>query len=231
MMIWWFLHFENCLISRGIKNVHQDFVIVFAITFAVIVVIIVFSVLIYHIIKKCNSFISTRKNIPNLYVTTEAGTIIYEKEPASQEPTYQESAADALEKVDEIVADVKPNVISSRERRKRFAENRSKTSQVSSYSGGERCDSCSHSHHSQQSQHGSSSHLQDHLQSQNHLQTHLSSQNHLHHHNDRGLYLPLVTTHDHHGRRHTCTLESHRVKQNSSFEKKTFVPKQLSLQY
>ena len=45
----------------GIKNVHQDFVIVFAITFAVIVVLIVILVILFHSIKKCKSFIQSRK--------------------------------------------------------------------------------------------------------------------------------------------------------------------------
>ena len=45
----------------GIKNVHQDFVIVFAITFAVIVVLIVIVVILFHSIKKCKSFIQSRK--------------------------------------------------------------------------------------------------------------------------------------------------------------------------
>ena len=65
--------------DRGIKNVHQDFVIVFAVTFAVIVVLIVSVVITFHTIKKCNSVINQRKQVPNLCVTTEAGTIIYEK--------------------------------------------------------------------------------------------------------------------------------------------------------
>ena len=45
----------------GIKNVHQDFVIVFAITFAVIVVFIVIVVILFHSIKKCKSFLKSRK--------------------------------------------------------------------------------------------------------------------------------------------------------------------------
>ena len=47
--------------DRGIKNVHQDFVIVFAVTFAVIVVLIVSVVITFHTIKKCNSVINQRK--------------------------------------------------------------------------------------------------------------------------------------------------------------------------
>ena len=45
----------------GIKNVHQDFVVVFAITFAVIVLLIVIMVTLFHSIKKCKSFIQSRK--------------------------------------------------------------------------------------------------------------------------------------------------------------------------
>ena len=45
----------------GIKNVHQDFVVVFAITFAVIVLLIVILVTLFHTIKKCKSFIQSRK--------------------------------------------------------------------------------------------------------------------------------------------------------------------------
>ena len=45
----------------GIKNVHQDFVVVFAITFAVIVLVIVIMVTLFHSIKKCKSFIQSRK--------------------------------------------------------------------------------------------------------------------------------------------------------------------------
>ena len=52
----------------GIKNVHQDFVLVFAITFAVIVLLIVIVVTLFHSIKKCKSFIQSRKvGVPDLY--------------------------------------------------------------------------------------------------------------------------------------------------------------------
>jgi len=203
--------------DRGIKNVHQDFVIVFAVTFAVIVVLIVSVVITFHTIKKCNSVINQRKQVPNLCVTTEAGTIIYEKEP-SGESLYHESSAKAFENINEITRDA-PDVISSRERRKKFAENRSKTSAMSSTLSShlnsiEETETCSH-HSPRGSQPSCHSHNQGSHQSL-----------HLH---DRGLHLPIISSHiTQSGRRHTCT---HVESQSKSFGKKISVPKQLSLQY
>lgn len=193
----------------GIKNVHQDFMIVFAITFAVIVVIIVTVVLIFHTIKKCKGIISARKNVPKLSVTTEAGTIIFEKEPIKSKNQA------AFENINEIAQDPL-NRITSREKRKQFAENKSKTSyqtsQISSHlSSIEECETCSF-HSSHPSNHGSGKKLEKILG---------VKEGHLH--------LPLQSSPDPNGRRHTCTLASQRDK--NSFEMKLNLIKQHSLQY
>ena len=192
----------------GIKNVHQDFMIVFAITFAVIVVIIVTVVLIFHTIKKCRGIISARKNVPKLSVTTEAGTIIFEKEPIISKNQA------ALENIHEIAQDP-INRITSREKRKMFAENKSKTSiqtsQISSHlSSIEECESCFHSPH--HSNHGSGKKLEKILGVK-----------------EGSLHLPLQNNQDPNGRRHTCTLASQRDK--NSFEMNLNLIKQHSLQY
>ena len=132
----------------GIKNVHQDFVIVFAVTFAVIVVLIVSIVIIYHTVKKINSFLSSRrKNIPNICVTTDDKTIIYQRESVPSSPvklSENYSNIGGYESSNEIRSD--PESLSSSVKRKKFADNRSKTSYASSHltsiEEGEVCSSC-----------------------------------------------------------------------------------------
>ena len=194
----------------GIKNVHQDFVIVFSITFAAIIVIIVTAVSIFHIIKRCGRYVNSSKSNPNLYVTTvEGGTVVYEKEPI---------LSDSLDETSYIneANQKSPDLMTSRERRKRFAENRSKTSHVSSHLSSIE-ESCSH-HSPQHSQHqGSYDKAIRHLG--------ISS-------SDRSLLqLPLENVHGprHGHRRHTCTLSCQR--EQNSFDKKIQIIKQQSLQY
>ena len=216
----------------GIKNVHQDFVIVFAITFAVIVVLIVSIVIIFHTIKKIRGFLnSRRKSVPNICVTTDDKTLIYQREtvPSSPvKPTDPYSNIGAFETLNEIRSDTSSS-LSSHVRRKNFAENRSKTSYASSHLNsieeGEVCTSCNSRTGSgnvrKTSGAGSSAKdLNKWLGSNEIQQSPRSSKKSL----DRGfggsdksclhrgaldpqsLHLPLVTSHNQ-SRRHTCTLE------------------------
>ena len=226
----------------GIKNVHQDFVIVFAITFAVIVILIVTAVVIYHSIKKFNRFLVSRKQVPNLCVTTEAGTVIYEREP-SLSSLHLDTAAAGLQDINEIRSseDLGPASLSSRERRRRFAENKSKTSYASSYSpvtSTERCESCSCGSQSRAGSghlYGSSSKdLHQWLgASSKELQGSGSRLQGSGPSRELGLHLDIVDMSGsrREGRRHTCTLESQRGR--SSLEQKVEradIRKQHSLQ-
>ena len=226
----------------GIKNVHQDFVIVFAITFAVIVILIVTAVVIYHSIKKFNRFLVSRKQVPNLCVTTEAGTVIYEREP-SLSSLHLDTAAAGLQDINEIRSseDLGPASLSSRERRRRFAENKSKTSYASSYSpvtSTERCESCSCGSQSRAGSghlYGSSSKdLHQWLgASSKELQGSGSRLQGSGPSRELGLHLDIVDVSGsrREGRRHTCTLESQRGR--SSLEQKVEradIRKQHSLQ-
>ena len=225
----------------GIKNVHQDFVIVFAITFAVIVILIVTAVVIYHSIKKFNRFLVSRKQVPNLCVTTEAGTVIYEREP-SLNSLHLDTAAAGLQDINEIRSeDLGPASLSSRERRRRFAENKSKTSYASSYSpvtSTERCESCSCGSQSRAGSghlYGSSSKdLHQWLgASSKELQGSGSRLQGSGPSRELGLHLDIVDVSGsrREGRRHTCTLESQRGR--SSLEQKVEradIRKQHSLQ-
>ena len=206
----------------GIKNVHQDFVIVFAITFAVIVVVVVTAVCIFHIIKKCTRTLEVTKSNPSLYITTEGGTVIYEKEPIVANNMDETSYMD----IDEV-SQISSELLTSRERRKRFAENRSKTSQVSSSHLGSIEETCSH-HSKDQGFRGSRDSKDQAKGSYDKAIRHLGMSV-----SDRSqLQLPLENVHGtgrHGSRRHTCTLACQR--EQNSFDKKIQIIKQQSLQY
>ena len=220
----------------GIKNVHQDFVIVFAITFAVIVVLIVSIVIIYHTIKRIKGCLNSRnKNVPNICVTTDDKTLIYQRESMPSSPVKQTdpySNIGGYETLNEIRSDTSSS-LSSHVRRKNFAENRSKTSYASSHLNsieeGEVCTACSsrtgsgNIRKASGTEASSSKDLNKWLGSNEIHQSPRSSKKSL----DRGfggsdtsclhrgaldpasLHLPLVTVGPSHpqGRRHTCTLE------------------------
>ena len=217
----------------GIKNVHQDFVIVFAITFAVIVVLIVSIVIIFHTIKKIKGYLnSRRKNVPNICVTTDDKTLIYQRQSVPSSPvksTDLYSTIGGCETLNEIRSDTSSS-LSSHVRRKNFAENRSKTSYASSHLNsieeGEVCTSCNSRTGSGNIRKGSgaessSKDLTKWLGSNEIQQSPRSSKKSL---DSRGfggsdksclhraakdpasLHLPLVSSHNQ-TRRHTCTLE------------------------
>ena len=205
----------------GIKNVHQDFVIVFAITFAVIVVVVVTAVCIFHIIKRCTRTLEVTKSNPSLYITTEGGTVIYEKEPINANNIDETSYMD-MDEVSQISSDI----MTSRERRKRFAENRSKTSQVSSSHLGSIEETCSHNSRDQGLRGSRESDKAKGSYDKAIRQLGMSV-------SDRSqLQLPLENVHGngrHGSRRHTCTLACQR--EQNSFDKKIQIIKQQSLQY